>query len=111
MELGHRLKRLREEKGISQLELAKLLDISNVMLSRYEKNKRSPDYKTLCKLADFYGVTTDYLLGRTNVRRQKEYLAADAPAVYETLPPEIYEHLKIVMQYFIEEEKKRQGEK
>ncbi|MEW5783651.1 MAG: helix-turn-helix transcriptional regulator [Bacillota bacterium] len=107
MELGARLKKLRDEKGISQLELAKALNISNVMLSRYEKNKRSPDYETLNKLADFYDVTTDYLLGRTNSRNpQIQQLAADAQAAYENLPAEIYEHIKIIMQYFIDEEKK-----
>lgn len=110
MELGDRLKKLREENGISQLELAKVLNLSNVMLSRYEKNKRSPDYETLNKLADFYGVTTDFLLGRTNIRNPQKHMAADSQAEYENLPSEIYGHLKIIVQYFIEEDKKRRGE-
>lgn len=109
MELGDRLKKLREEKGISQLELAKLLNISNVMLSRYEKHKRSPDYETLNKLADFYRVSTDYLLGRTNIRNHQELLAADPRMQYESLPPEIFMHLKMIAQYFINEEKKKRS--
>lgn len=107
MELGNRLKKLREEKGISQLELAEALSISNVMLSRYENNKRSPDYDTLNKFADFFQITTDYLLGRTKIRNPEELMAADAQVDYETLPPEIYNHLKIIAQYFIDEDKKK----
>ncbi len=105
MELGDRLKKLREEKGLSQIELARALNISNVMLSRYEKNKRSPDYETLNKLADYYGVSTDYLLGRIDIRNHEALLASDPKMQYESLPPEIFEHLKIVARYFIEEER------
>ena len=107
MLLGDRLKKLRGEKGISQLELAKVLNISNVMLSRYEKNKRSPDYETLSKLADYYEVSTDYLLGRTDIHNHKELWMADPKMQYESLPPEIYEHLKMIAQYFIDEDKKK----
>jgi transcriptional regulator with XRE-family HTH domain len=110
MELGDRLKRLREEKGISQLELAKVLNLSNVMLSRYEKNKRSPDYETLSKLADYYGVTTDFLLGRTNIRTPQKYVSADPQVKYESLPVEIYEHIKVIVQYFMDEENKKRRE-
>lgn len=106
MGLGDRLKKLREERGISQLELAKLMQISNVMLSRYEKNKRSPDYTTLNRFADFFDVTTDYLLGRSNIRNPEKLMVADKPAPYEMLPPEIYAHLKVIMQYFINADKK-----
>lgn len=109
MELGNRLKRLREEKGISQIELGKAINISNVMLSRYEKNKRLPDYETLNKLADFYRVTIDYLLGRTNIRNYEALQASDPRMHYESLPPDIFEHLKIVAQYFIEEDRKKKG--
>jgi len=109
MDLGSRLRKLREEKGISQLELAKALNLSNIMLSRYEKNRRSPDYETLNKLADFYEVSTDYLLGRTYARNQKVLLAADPQKQYENLPPEIIEHLKIVAQYFIDEDIKKKN--
>ena len=106
MELGSRLKKLREEKGLSQVKLAKALSISNVMISRYENNRRTPDYATLNKLADFYGVSTDYLLGRTNIRNHEKLLAADSLTHYESLPPEIYQQLKAIARYFIEEDKK-----
>jgi len=66
--LGKRLKKLREEKGLSQIELGKILNIANSTLSMYESNSRQPDYNTLQKLANFFGVTTDYLLGRSNIK-------------------------------------------
>ncbi|USK71729.1 helix-turn-helix domain-containing protein [Peribacillus asahii] len=60
--LGNRLKSLREKRNISQKELSKKLEISNVQLSRYESDERRPDYETLKKLSDFFNVSTDYLI-------------------------------------------------
>jgi transcriptional regulator with XRE-family HTH domain len=59
-----RLLEMRKEKGISQIELAKHLKISNQAYSLYELGKRQMNYETLCLLADYFGVSTDYLLGR-----------------------------------------------
>ncbi len=61
---GSRLAKLREKKNISRKELAKILGISYQTISKYETNKRNPDFNILIKLADFFDVTTDYLLGR-----------------------------------------------
>jgi len=58
-----RLKELREEKGLHQIELAKILNVTQTAISRYEKGERTPDIQTIKKLRDFFGVTTDYLLG------------------------------------------------
>lgn len=80
-ELGRRLAALREEKGLTQKKLAELLNMSNGTISNYENGVHAPDPHTLCKLADFYAVTTDYLLGRTNYRYPpevlKEYVTTD----------------------------------
>lgn len=62
MSLGKRLKRLRVEKGLSQLEMAKALAISNVTLSQYESESRKPDIETLKRLSAFFNVSADYLL-------------------------------------------------
>lgn len=66
--LGNRLKNLRKEKKLLQKELAIELNLSQETISLYESNKREPDYATLQKIADFFNVTTDYLLGRTDIR-------------------------------------------
>ena len=63
--LGYRIKYLRERNNISQIEFAKKIGVSNTVLSRYESGDRKPDYDTLQLIADFFDVSTDYLLGRT----------------------------------------------
>ncbi|MBR9648692.1 helix-turn-helix domain-containing protein [Clostridium tyrobutyricum] len=64
--LGNRIKSLREEKSISQLELAKILNIGNTTLSQYESDKRIPSDIVKKKIADYFNVSIDYLLGRTD---------------------------------------------
>lgn len=61
-----RLKELRKAKGISQLKLALDLNMNQNSISRYESGKREADYKTLIAFADYFNVSVDYLLGRTN---------------------------------------------
>lgn len=58
------LRELRENKGLTLEQVAEALGLRNQYISNYELGKRRPDYDTLAKLADFYGVTVDYLLGR-----------------------------------------------
>lgn len=66
MEFKDRLKSLREEKDYTQLELSKLLSISNVTLSQYENGVRKPDMDTIKYLASFFDVSIDYLLGQSS---------------------------------------------
>ncbi|MGB2870311.1 helix-turn-helix domain-containing protein [Psychrobacillus psychrotolerans] len=58
-----RLKDLREKENITREHLAKALDITYSALSKYETGKREPDFDLLQKLATYFNVTTDYLLG------------------------------------------------
>ena len=60
-----RLKELRKERKISQLKLAIDLNMNQNTISRYENMEREADYETLVKFADYFGVSVDYLLGRT----------------------------------------------
>ncbi len=64
--LMNRITILRKKEKLSQSELAEKLNISQQSISSYENGKREPDNETLKKLADFFNVTTDYLLGRTD---------------------------------------------
>lgn len=68
MEIGKILTALRKEKNIGQKELAAYLRLSTGTISNYENGVHSPDLNTLCKLADYFDVTTDYLLNRTSYR-------------------------------------------
>lgn len=61
-----RLKELRKEKNISQLKLALDLSMNQNTISRYETGEREADYKTLVKIADYFNVSIDYLLERTD---------------------------------------------
>lgn len=61
--IGDKLKELRENKGLVQTELSNLLNIKQGSYSNYELNKREPDIETIIKIAKFYNITTDYLLG------------------------------------------------
>ena len=63
-----RLKELRKERNISQLKLALDLNMNQNTISRYENLEREADYKTLIKIADYFHVSIDYLLGRTDHR-------------------------------------------
>jgi len=64
--LGQRLRKARENKGWSQTFVCEKLKISNSRLSGYERDYREPDAEMLATLANLYGVSVDYLLGRTD---------------------------------------------
>lgn len=61
-----RLKYLRKQKNITQLKLALDLEMSQNSISRYETGEREADYATLIRFADYFNVSIDYLLERTN---------------------------------------------
>lgn len=61
-----RLKFLRKSKNISQLKLALDLNMNQNSISRYETGEHEADYKTLIALADYFDVSIDYLLERTD---------------------------------------------
>lgn len=61
-----RIRDLREDRDLTQEELSKFLNISQVAYSYYEIDKRSIPIETLSKLADFYNTSVDYLIYRTN---------------------------------------------
>jgi SOS-response transcriptional repressors (RecA-mediated autopeptidases) len=64
---AQRIRSLRLSKKISQDDLAKLVGKTQQAIYFWEKGNNEPGYETLCKLADFFSVTTDYLLGRSDI--------------------------------------------
>ena len=64
-----RLSDLREDKDMNQTQIAKLLFTSQTVYSRYERGVLTIPVEHLLILADFYGVSTDYILGRTNNKK------------------------------------------
>ena len=63
---AERLLELRKEKGISQATLAKNLQVSFAVICYWETDRSEPTALNLVKLADYFGVTVDYLLGRVD---------------------------------------------
>ena len=62
-----RLKELRKQRNLTQLKLAMDLNLSQNTISRYETGEREASYNELIKIADYFNVSVDYLLERTNV--------------------------------------------
>lgn len=66
MKYGERIASLREKHAMTQEELSNKLGITRASLSHYENNRRAPDYDTITKIAGFFRVSIDFLLGRTD---------------------------------------------
>ena len=66
-----KLKELRKSRGITQVRLSIELNMSQNTVSRYESGKREAGYKELIAIADYFNVSIDYLLGRTDIPEMK----------------------------------------
>lgn len=91
MAIAEKLRYLRESKGVYQKELASYLKVSIGTISNYETGVHKPDLVTLGKIADFYGVSTDYLLERTFVPLPTKKVPLKQPSVLERLFAEVLE--------------------
>ena len=73
--IGTRIKELRIENSLTQKELADFLNLTPKMISFYELGQRTPPSDIIIKLSEKFGVSTDYLLGKTNFRNHTETIA------------------------------------
>lgn len=85
LEFGKTLKELRNERNVTQKQLAGLVGISATGYAGYEQGHREPDLETLVALASFFDVSTDYLLGRMD----ETSCSMDAMNFNQLLPEEI----------------------
>lgn len=69
VKLAERMKELRTEKGLSQANIAAEWNIGVATYCRYELGMREPAASLIVRMADYYGVSADYLLGRSDERR------------------------------------------
>ncbi|HBJ2623439.1 TPA: helix-turn-helix domain-containing protein [Clostridium botulinum] len=74
MLLKDRLKELRIEKNLLQKDLANFLNITTSAYGYYEQGKRIPDSDTVKKIADFFNVSLDYLIGNSDIKESAEIL-------------------------------------
>ena len=75
-QLAEKLQLLRKQKNVSQLEVANYLELSVGAYQNYENGRREANYETLTRLATFFGVTTDYLLGLEEKKDPIEAIAS-----------------------------------
>lgn len=80
--IGNILKQLRIDKGLTIAKAAEIFDVASRTYSSYELEEREPNLSLLQKFADYYNVSTDYLLGRTDVKAVNT-LAEDEPTEEE----------------------------
>ena len=71
---GNLITALRVSRGFSQFQLGKLLGVSDKAVSKWEHGEATPDIETLCKLADYYGVTLDYLTHEWDEKEKEKVL-------------------------------------
>ena len=85
MDIVKIIKKLRKENNMTQEDLANKLGITRGAVSLYEQDKRKIDYKTINKLADIFGVSSDYILGRIEKKDQVKTISdaiSDNPELY-----------------------------
>lgn len=89
--VGEKLRDLRKAKGITAEVLCKELGITVGSYRNYERNDRNPPYETLIKIADYYNVTLDYLLGREPQKEKPYHLGLERglKEAYLSLPKEV----------------------
>lgn len=78
----NRLKFLRNEKGENLEKIAKYLNVSIQTISNYENEKRDMTPETIIKLAEYFNVSTDYLLGKTDIKNPEKVNIDDADIAF-----------------------------
>ena len=120
----NRIQKLRKDKGLMQLELAKIINVHQTAISQWETGKTNPDMATLRLLAEYFDVTTDYLLGRSDdsspmgtKKDSSNELSKDAimfgllDGDIETISDEIYNEVKKAARIVVELEKRKNEQK
>ncbi len=83
----YKIKELRKQNSITAKKLGEAVNVAESTISLYESGKRSPDYATLIKIADYFNVSLDYLLGRETEKTEQptEYgeLSAEKKALID----------------------------
>ncbi len=70
---GKRIKSLRQKMGLTQVELGKMLNVTDLAVTKWESDASLPNTITLIKIADYFNVSIDYLLCRTDIHKEKVY--------------------------------------
>lgn len=100
---AQRLRELRSEKGVVQKDVANFLNITTSAYGFYEQGKRVPDTDIMIKLSNYFNVSLDYLLGKTDVRNYTEdsniTIALNSDTDYDDLPKEAKDEINNFIEY------------
>lgn len=114
----NRIKQLREEKDMNQIELGKVIGVSGQAMGMYENEKRGLDTKTASSLADFFNVSIDYLMCKTDIRNPNKINIDEADIAFASGVKGLNETNKMIIKSTLEallakqekEEKEGKGE-
>lgn len=104
------LKKLREEAGVTQKQLADAVSVSQQSINKYENHNIEPDIATLVQIADFFHTSVDYLIGHSSIRRKVESVApydltakeASLIDQYRNLTDKQQESIHLIMENYLE---------
>ncbi|WP_326975301.1 helix-turn-helix domain-containing protein [Caproicibacter sp. BJN0012] len=104
-----KLKKIREEAGLSQQKLAEALGLSQQSIHSYENGAYEPDISTLKMIADFFDTSVDYLIGHTEIRHKIEKLdkydlnAQESELItkYRLLPKKLRRSLQLIVDSYL----------
>lgn len=90
-DFGMRLKKLREEKNLTQKQVGEIVGVKEASISGYERNVGEPKLSTLRRLAFLFGVSTDYLLG---IEKRRAFHVDDVPENIQIMILDVVERMK-----------------
>ena len=105
------MKKIRESLQLTQVKVANDLKLSRQVYNFYENGKRNPDMQSLIKIADYYGVSIDYLLGRTNVIKPENIDEDDLLSKINTADSETKASVEQFLNYLLYEKERKNKEK
>jgi len=103
--LGSRIRLLREEKGLKQKEIGSIIGVKESCVGKYEYDQRRPTPDTINKLADYFQVSSDFLLGRSDIRLPADKIIAEHDEMIADLAEEDRKMIKKIANSIREQNK------
>lgn len=102
MNFGEILKKIRQDNNLTQEELAKKIDTSRSNIANYENNKNMPSIEILDKLSKLFNCSTDYLLGKSDIRNPEKVNINDADVAFASGVKALNETNKMIIKNTLE---------
>ncbi|MDB2105435.1 helix-turn-helix domain-containing protein [Clostridium paraputrificum] len=107
--LADRLKELRKSNKLTQSELGKILGVGKTTISMYETGNSTPNDEIKLKISEYFNISVDYLLGKTNIKNlnnNEETIALHSDYDYKDLPDEARKEIENYIEYIKQKYKK-----